>query len=68
MRMLKPGVDSAAFERHMTEIYGPRILQKIPGLRGYLVHGDRGRRKGQYVPVWEFGSMHTPGLYPASRP
>ena len=49
---LLPGVDPAEFERLAVQAGG----WDLPGMRSYILKGDRGTRRGQFAMMYEFDS------------
>ena len=60
---LKPGVDPDAFEKFAVEVFAPAMDRYAPGMRGFVLKGERGKNKGQYVHVWTFDSVETRNFY-----
>jgi len=60
---LKPGVDAGAFEKFAAEVFAPTMDRHAPGVRGFFIKGERGKKKGQYFHVWTFDSMGTRNFY-----
>lgn len=56
---LKPGIDTAEFERFVTTKYNPGWEGAVPGMKGYIAKGDRGAQKGSYVLIFIFDSKNT---------
>ncbi len=54
---LKPGVRGEDFERFFADSEAGPINRHIPGMRAYLLKGERGTRVGGYVTVYEFDSL-----------
>ena len=50
---LKNGVRGADFERYFADSVAGPMNRHIPGLRAYLMKGERGARVGAYVIVYE---------------
>lgn len=58
-QQLKEGADTAAFEKFVREEYNPAVDGTIPGVKMYIMKGDRGEKKGSYLFVYEFDSART---------
>ena len=54
---LKPGASAQEFEKHVAEIVGPWFEERIPGVRAYLVRGERGDRTNAYLLIYEFDTL-----------
>jgi hypothetical protein len=54
---LKAGVTAQEFERYFANEYARPRESAAPGLQMYLLKGDRGQARGQYLMVWEFESL-----------
>jgi len=54
---LKPGVRGEDFERFFADSEAGPVNRNIPGMRAYLLKGERGARIGGYVIVYEFDSL-----------
>ncbi len=54
---LKSGASAQEFERYFSDVYAPAMAERVPGLQTYLLRGERGDRKDQYLLVWEFDSL-----------
>lgn len=59
---VKPGQE-AAFEAFATDELHPTLQQHIDGMYGYILKGDRGERKGQYLHVYFFESYEARDRY-----
>jgi hypothetical protein len=60
---LKPDADVAEFERFIREVYAPTVAAQVPGMRAYVIKGDRGEKKGRYILFWEISSAGVRDLY-----
>ncbi|MEO6323390.1 MAG: hypothetical protein ABIQ65_02050 [Thermoanaerobaculia bacterium] len=60
---LKSGVNAAEFERYFADSIAGPIGRHVPGMRAYLLKGERGARIGQYVMVFEFNSLDRRNEY-----
>jgi hypothetical protein len=56
---LKPGTDTAEFERFVTTTYNPGWEGAVPGMKGYIARADRGAQKGTYALIFIFDSANT---------
>lgn len=56
---LKPGVDSAKFERFIIEKYNPAMEGAFPGVKSFVTKTDRGQKKGSYTHFFIFDSQKT---------
>ena len=54
---LKPDVRAEDFERYFADSVAAPSNRHIPGMRAYLLKGERGARVGGYVIVFEFDSL-----------
>lgn len=54
---LKPNVRAEDFEAYFADSLGGPMNRHIPGVRAYLLKGERGARVGGYVIVFEFDSL-----------
>ncbi|MDP9279980.1 MAG: hypothetical protein M3P00_11225 [Gemmatimonadota bacterium] len=54
---LKPAVRGTDFERYFADSVAGPMNRHIPGVRAYLLKGERGARLGGYVIVYEFDSL-----------
>jgi hypothetical protein len=54
---LKPGVRGEDFERFFADSEAGPVNRNIPGMRTYLLKGERGARISGYVIVYEFDSL-----------
>ena len=54
---LKPNVRAEDFERYFADSVAAPMNRHIPGMRAYLLKGERGARVGGYVIVFEFDSL-----------
>jgi hypothetical protein len=54
---LNPGVKGSDLEKFITEEF--YSLPGMEGITGYLVKGDRGEAKGEYLWVWEMESVEA---------
>ncbi len=64
---LKAGGDPAEFERFAVEELSPTFDQYVPGVKAFLLKGNRGDRKGGYLFVLIFDSINTRNFYFPSR-
>jgi hypothetical protein len=55
---LNPGVTGEEYEQFMAG-EGAALLQAFPGVKLYILKGDRGARAGQYAALWEFDSVEV---------
>ena len=60
---LKDGVDAADFEKFAIEKFTPVFQQKVPGVKAYIMKGNRGDKKGSYSYVLIFDSENTRDFY-----
>ena len=60
---LKSGVRGADFERYFADSVAGPVNRHIPGVRAYLMKGERGARLGGYVIVYEFDSVERRNEY-----
>ena len=60
---LKSGVRGADFERYFADSVAGPVNRHIPGLRAYLMKGERGARVGGYVIVYEFDRLERRNEY-----
>lgn len=60
---LKSGVSAAAVERYFADSVAGPMGRHVPGLRAYLLKGERGARIGQYVIVYEFDTLDRRNSY-----
>ena len=60
---LKSGVKGADFERYFADSVADPVNRHIPGVRIYLMKGERGARVGGYVLVYEFDSLKRRNEY-----
>ena len=60
---LKEGVDPAEFERFAVEKFSPVFEHQVPGVKAYIMKGDRGDKKGSYAYVLIFDSVNTRNFY-----
>lgn len=60
---LKEGADAKAFENYVAQVYTPAFEKHAPGVKAYVMRGDRGKDKGGYVLVWVFDSADTRDFY-----
>ncbi len=56
---LRPGVDAVEFERFVRGEMAGTVAANVKGMKVQVLKGDRGRRKGDYMLVWEFDSVAT---------
>jgi hypothetical protein len=54
---LKPNVRAEDFERYFADSVAGPMNRYIPGVRAYLLKGERGARVGGYVIVFDFDSL-----------
>jgi hypothetical protein len=62
---LRPGVTTDEFEQFLREDW-VEVLWSAPGVRSYVLKGNRGTEVGRYLIVSEFDRVHTRDLYSAS--
>jgi len=60
---LQNGANATDFERFAAEQLTPAFKQGVPGVESYLLKGERGDNKGQYVHLLIFDSKRTRDLY-----
>ena len=60
---LRSGVRGADFERYFADSVAGPMNRHIPGVRVYLMKGERGARVGGYVIVYEFDSLERRNEY-----
>ena len=60
---LKSGVSGATFERYFADSVARPFARHVPGLRAYLLNGERGARVAGYVIVYEFDSLNRRNEY-----
>ena len=60
---LKSGVRGGDFERYFADSVAGPMNRHIPGVRVYLMKGERGARVGGYVIVYEFDSLERRNEY-----
>jgi hypothetical protein len=60
---VKPNVSAADFERYFADSVAGPLNRHIPGIRAYLLKGERGARVGGYVIVFEFVSLDRRNAY-----
>lgn len=60
---LKEGVDSEEFERFATEEFTPTFDEQVPGVRAFILKGERGDKKGGYSFALIFDSVNTRDYY-----
>ena len=60
---LKDGVDAAAFEQFAIEKFTPVFENQVPGVKAYIMKGERGDKKGTYSYVLIFDSVNTRNFY-----
>lgn len=60
---LKPGVDPEKFERFAVEEFTPLFEEQVPGVRGFILKGERGDKKGDYSFALIFDSVNTRDYY-----
>ena len=60
---LKSGVRGADFERYFADSVAGPLNRHIPGVRAYLMKGERGARVGGYVIVYEFDRLERRNEY-----
>ncbi len=51
------------FERFVTEDFTPTFEEQVPGVRAYILKGERGDQKGSYSFVLIFDSVNTRDYY-----
>ena len=60
---LKDGISATEFERFAAEEFTPVFEQQVPGVKAFIMKGDRGDRKGSYSYVLIFDSRNTRDFY-----
>lgn len=60
---LLPSTDTAELERFAQEQLTPTFRNKVPGVESYIIKGQRGDNKGQYVHLLIFDSERTRDFY-----
>ncbi|MEO7963198.1 MAG: hypothetical protein ABIT38_04725 [Gemmatimonadaceae bacterium] len=60
---LKSGVNAADFEQYFADSIAGLMGRHVPGVRAYLLKGERGARIDQYVIVYEFDSVQRRNGY-----
>ena len=60
---LKEGVDPAEFEAFAIEKFTPVFEHQVPGVKAYIMKGNRGDKKGSYAYVLIFDSENTRDFY-----
>jgi hypothetical protein len=60
---LKEGVDPSRFEQFVADEFTPAFERYIPGMRAFILKGNRGDRKGGYAFVLSFDSENTRDFY-----
>ena len=60
---LKDGVSAEAFERFAVEKFTPVFEHQVPGVKAFIMKGDRGDKKGSYSYVLIFDSANTRNFY-----
>ncbi len=60
---LKDGVSATDFERFAVEEFTPVFEHQVPGVKAFIMKGDRGDKKGSYSYVLIFDSPNTRDFY-----
>lgn len=60
---LKEGIDPVAFETFAVEEFTPVFEQQVPGVKAFIMKGNRGDKKGSYAYVLIFDSENTRDFY-----
>ena len=60
---MKEGIDPAAFERFAAEELTATFDEHVPGVRAFIMKGDRGNNEGGYLFVLVFDSINTRDFY-----
>ena len=60
---LKEGVTPGDFEKFAIEEFTPVFEQQVPGVKAYIMKGNRGDKKGSYSYVLIFDSENTRDFY-----
>ncbi len=60
---LKEGVSVEDFERFAVEEFSPVFEQEVPGVKAFIMKGNRGDKKGSYSYVLIFDSTNTRDFY-----
>lgn len=60
---LKPDVKPEDFERFVNEEFTPTFEEQVPGVKAYILKGERGDKKGQYSFALIFDSINTRDYY-----
>ena len=60
---LKEGIKPAEFETFAVEKFTPVFEQQVPGVKAYIMKGNRGDKKGSYAYVLIFDSENTRDFY-----
>ena len=60
---LKDGVTVEEFERFAVEEFSPVFEQQVPGVKAFIMKGNRGDKKGSYSYVLIFDSVNTRDFY-----
>ena len=60
---LKEGVSIEDFEKFAVEEFSPVFEQQVPGVKAFIMKGNRGDKKGSYSYVLIFDSTNTRDFY-----
>ena len=60
---LKEGIDPVKFETFAVEEFTPVFEREVPGVKAYIMKGNRGDKKGSYAYVLIFDSENTRDFY-----
>ncbi len=60
---LKPDVKTEEFERFVNEEFTPTFEEQVPGVKAYILRGERGDQKGHYSFALIFDSENTRDFY-----
>ncbi len=60
---LKSEISIEEFERFVTEDFTPIFEEQVPGVRAYILKGERGDEKGEYSFALIFDSVNTRDYY-----